>query len=143
MTRPGRVHRLSDGKLVSTFESHPSWHGIHNAVKGKVLLQLYSIWSHGDNDGMCLKEIVQSTGTNANSLRVLLPKWLKWRYVRRTAKVYNDRAVFSYVIDTRGRRFVEIRMPQSKREELISQIKQSRTSKTGGTKSYESIRVCL
>ena len=131
MARPEFVHRISDGKLVITRQSHSSHRGLHNAVKSKILLELYSIWSRGNTEGLCLSELTALTGTSPLSLQTLLPRWVKWAYVRRKAKIFNDRPVFSYLIDDRGRKFCEIRIPPPKREQLIAEIKLSRvTNKT-------------
>ena len=129
MTRPQYVHVIDTGKVVMTRESHPSWRGKHNAVKSKVLLQLYSVWSKGDNDGLCLSELAALTGTAATSLKTLLPRWTQWHYTRRKAKVFNKRPVFSYLIDARGRRFVELRLPPEKRAQFITEIKAARLTK--------------
>ena len=116
--------------MIYAKESHPSWRGSHNSVKSKVLLQLYAIWEHGDNQGLCLKEIVKLTKCNIDSLRIMLPKWVEWHYLRRDAKVYDNRPQFAYAIDQRGRHFVEDRIPPGKREEFIRQIKDARAAHT-------------
>ena len=129
MGRPDYVHVVDTGKVVLTHESHPSWRGKHNCTKSKVFLQLYATWSKGDNEGLCAKELVKLTGTSALSLKTLLPKWLRWHYIRRKTKEYNNRAVFSYLIDARGRRFIELRLPPKKREQFIAEIKAARLNK--------------
>ena len=128
MTRPQYVHVIDTGKVRITRESHSSFRGKHNSTKSKILLQLYSVWSRGDHDGLCLSELTSLTGTSPLSLQTLLPRWVKWAYVRRKAKIFNDRPVFSYLIDDRGRKFCEIRIPPRKREELINEIQLSRIS---------------
>jgi len=130
MTRPQYVHVIDTGKVVMTRESHPSWRGKHNSVKSKVLLQLYSVWAKGDADGLCLAELAALTGTIASSLKTLLPRWTQWHYTRRKAKIHNNKPVFSYLIDARGRRFVELRIPESKREQFVAEIKLSRVKNT-------------
>jgi hypothetical protein len=115
-----------EGKRVWTRESHPSWRGLHNSVKAKILLQLYSEWEHCNDKGLCLSELVKLTGTKAMSLQVLLPKWTRWHYVRRKAKIHDNKPVFSYTIAKRGFKFVEIRLPNGKREQFVAEIKLSR-----------------
>jgi hypothetical protein len=124
--RPEFVHIIDTGQVVLTRESHPSWRGRHNQVKSKILLQLYSVWSKGDDTGLCLAELVKLTGTSPTSLHTLLPRWTRWHYIRRKAKIFNNKPVFSYLIDMRGRRFIELRLPQGKREQFIAEIKISR-----------------
>jgi len=131
MTRPQYVHVIDTGKVRITRESHSSFRGKHNSTKSKILLQLYSVWSRGDHDGLCLSELVTLTGTSTASLQTLLPRWVKWDYTKVGAKLYHDRAVKCYTIAPRGRKFVEVRIPPPKREQLINEIKLSRiTNKT-------------
>jgi hypothetical protein len=117
---------IVNGHKVITKQSHSSFRGRHNAVKGKILLMLYSRWQERDSDGLCNVELAKLTGESTLSLKTLLPKWLKWQYVKRGAKVFNDHPVFAYRIDSRGRKFIEQRMPVHKREELINEIKNVR-----------------
>ena len=126
MGRPQYVHVIDTGKVVITKESHPSWRGKHNSTKAKVLLQLYSVWSRGDHDGLCLSELVTLTGTSAASLQTLLPRWVKWDYTKVGAKLYHDRAVKCYTIAPRGRKFCEVRIPESKRQQFVAEIQLSR-----------------
>ena len=128
MGRPPYVY-TDDGKVVITRESHPSWRGLHNSTKSKILLQLYAAWSRGNIEGLCLSELVTLTGTSPLSLQTLLPRWVRWEYTKVGAKLYHDRAVKCYKIAPRGRRFVELRIPPSKREEFIAQIRLSRIRK--------------
>lgn len=126
MGRPQYVHVIDTGKVRITRESHPSWRGKHNSTKAKILLQLYSVWSRGDHDGLCLSELVTLTGTSPLSLQTLLPRWTQWAYTQRSAKIHNNKPVFSYTIAPRGRKFCEVRIPESKRQQFVAEIQLSR-----------------
>ena len=96
MGRPQYVHVIDTGKVRITRESHPSWRGKHNSTKAKILLQLYSVWSRGDHDGLCLSELVTLTGTSPLSLQTLLPRWTQWAYTQRSAKIHNNKEAGSF-----------------------------------------------
>jgi len=73
-----------------------------------------------------LSELVTLTGTSAASLQTLLPRWVKWDYTKVGAKLYHDRAVKCYTIAPRGRKFCEVRIPESKRQQFVAEIQLSR-----------------
>lgn len=83
----------------------------HNSVKSKVLITLYDRkYYYKDNTGISRIELAKTVGSTDNYLRLVLPRWVRWRYVTKLANNGKDSAHFVYRITQRGCRFIEERL---------------------------------
>lgn len=135
--RPESVHRRSDGKRVFTKMHICKFRGRNNAIKSKVLLCLYREWSiSADSDGLALPQLLKLIGCSGrDSLRVLLRHYCQWEYIKRVPKVYAGSLCFGYRIDVRGRKFIERRLPESKRLQFIEEMKAARVKQNNDSEN--------
>jgi hypothetical protein len=93
----------------------------HDTVKYKIL---YLMSLYKDDKGfyydISCRELVRLTGCNHKSLRVLLARWDKWGYVRRTG--YGPEIGYQYKILTKGEWFVKRAHRFLNTDELQKQI---------------------
>ncbi len=100
------------------FDVHiATFRGRHNIVKSRVFLVL------GEHpSGISIRSIVEESDANYDSLRTMLPRWVRWRYVLRRQVIRHGRKVFAYRLAVRGRRFIQTRIPSDIRSQLESDL---------------------
>jgi hypothetical protein len=100
----------------------------HNWLKSKTLIVLFDrAVLKQDSSGLTVRELAEQSGCNPKSLQSRIAYWVKWKYVARRPSVDNNgRLVWVYAIATRGIEFVQIRLPDCVRNEMIAEIKTTR-----------------
>jgi hypothetical protein len=88
--------------------------GLWNEAKSKTLLILYWRYQNGETDSIGLQDLQELTGVGYRTLATGLPKWNRWRYIRRRLIVkesslykHKSRSVYGYAIATKGIRWIE------------------------------------
>jgi|GEM_PF-2275384 len=121
MSRP--LYYLKNGKLLPTSKHVMSFRGCHNRSKCLVLVFLYN---QSLKEGYSARELHKSTGVPMATLRSALCSWVRWRYIKRLAKIEGNKAVLSYNLDQRGKHVVMHRIPQGKLYEFEQEIREAR-----------------
>lgn len=99
--------------------------GLHNHVKDIVMVLLYDYrYYYRKFDGLTRWDLVRMTGQKPRYLSDRLKLWSdEWHYLRRKLNKRPGREIYRYVISTRGKRYVEMRIPPEKRAECRDILK--------------------
>lgn len=90
--------------------------GLHNHVKDMVMVLLYDHrYYYRKFDGLTRWELVRAANLNPKYLSDRLKIWSDdWHYIKRKLNKRPGRELFRYVISSRGKRYVELRIPRDK-----------------------------
>jgi len=104
----------------------PKLNGKFNRSKAKVLLILWLNKQRRDGADAIRSalDLYVCTGVSYASLKSLLLKWYRWRYVSRHAIKQGSTWVWGYAITAKGTRFIEKVMEQPEFERLNLELKQ-------------------
>ncbi len=87
-----------------------TFRGRHNLVKVRVFV-LLALTVGEQHRGLSLSQITALSHENYRSLAVLLPRWVRWRYIGRC--LYKGETIYSYYLLRRGERFIRLIVPPS------------------------------
>jgi hypothetical protein len=127
LTSNRRATMMASCTIKNRKEHRATFNGCHNAVKTKVLIVLFHRqYTEELGSGLTAKQISIIAGVNYDTLLSRLGKWHSWGYIRRVGKVDgNGRLVFHYSIASRGRNFIEARVPGDVLSRYIREIREN------------------
>jgi len=108
-----------DGRLIIPEEHIVDFTGRNNSSKGKVLIYL----AHIKGKYLTALQLHQATGVSYDYLRQRLSFWYNIRYInRKVIAPAKGRPKWTYCIAERGLNFVDVRLPDDKRNQYIKEI---------------------
>jgi hypothetical protein len=119
-----------NGKPFVTRRHTATFNEIHNASRSMAYLVLYHRrYTLGKETGLGVRALSNQSGVDYDYIRAKIGKWVSWGFLlRKVAVPESGRPYYTYMMDERGKHFVEDILPREWREYYIDAIKNKRST---------------